>query len=96
MYARYVLFKSTAEHRNEMEELADQIFAYAKTLGGFVGATYLVTDDETEYGSFTVWESKEDSDSAGALMMEKALPKLGARLTAPPEIKVMKVYEPKA
>ena len=35
MYARYVLFKSTAEHRNEMEELADQIFAYAKTLGGF-------------------------------------------------------------
>lgn len=96
MYARNFAFKSTAENRKMIEELADGIYGYTKSLKGFVSATYTVSEDETEYGSFTVWQSKEDAETAGASIREKVMPKLEGIVTAPPVISVMEVYEPKS
>ncbi len=54
-----------------------------------------MSDDETEYNSFTVCKSKDDADTAGTLIREKVMPKLEPLLTAPPEVVGMQVYEPK-
>ena len=48
----------------------------------------------TIYGSLTIWQSKEEAEEAGAAIREKVMPELEAMATAPPEIKVMMVYEP--
>ena len=93
MYARYFTFKSKPEMRRTIEEMADSIFRYTKTLNGFVSATYTVSEDQTEYGSFTVWRSKEDAETAGAAIREMVMPKLEGVATAPPEIKILEVYE---
>ena len=66
MYARYFTFKSSPENRKTIEEMADGIYGYTKSLRGFVSATYVISEDGTEYGSFSVWESKEDAEKAGA------------------------------
>jgi heme-degrading monooxygenase HmoA len=96
MFARYFSFKSTAENRRAIELLADEIFGYTKSLNGFVSATYLVSNDDTEYGSFTLWQSREDAEAAGASIREKVMPKLEGIVTGPPVSQVMEVYEPKS
>lgn len=96
MYARSFVFKSTSEHRGAIELMADGIYGFTKTLKGFVSATYTVSDDDTEYGSFTVWQTKEDAEAAGDLIREQVLPKLEGIVTGPPVTKGMQVYEPKS
>lgn len=96
MYARHFRFKTNPENRRLVEEMADKIYSHTKFLKGFVSATYTVSEDETEYGSFTVWQSKEDVEAAGASIREKVMPRLEEILTAPPEVSMMEVYEPKS
>lgn len=96
MYARYFTLKTTAENRKDIEEIADEIYGYIKSLKGFVSATYTISEDETEYGSFTVWQSKEDAEEAGDSIREKVMPKLDEMVTAPPAVSIMQVYEPKS
>ncbi len=96
MYARNFTFKSTAENRKMIEKMADDIYGYTKSLPGFVSATYTVSEDDSEYGSFTLWQSKEDAEAAGAAIREKVMPRLEGIVTAPPVISVMEVYEPKS
>ena len=95
MYARYFTFEAKKESRKYIEEMADEIYRYTKTLKCFVSATYTVSEDETEYGSFTVWETKGDAEAAGASIREKIMPKLEGILTAPPSISIVEVYDPK-
>lgn len=96
MYARHFTFKTSAKNRGMIEEMADQIYGYTTSLQGFVSATYTVSEDDTEYGSFTVWQSKADAEAAGASIREKVMPRLEGIVTAPPEISMMEVYEPKS
>jgi heme-degrading monooxygenase HmoA len=96
MYARYFTFKSKPENRKVIEAMADDIFAYTKNLQGFVSATYVVSEDETEYGSFTVWESKEEAEAAGDSIRERTASTLEEIVNGPPELAVMQVYEPAA
>ena len=96
MYARHFKFKTNPENRKFIEEMADKIYNHTKLLKGFVSATYTVSEDESEYGSFTVWQSKEDVEAAGASIREKVMPSLEGIVTAPPEISMMEVYEPKS
>ncbi len=96
MYARSFVFKSTSKHRGAIEEMADGIYGFTKTLKGFVSATYTVSEDATEYASFTVWQTKEDAEAAGVSIRERVMPKLEGIVTGPPEIKGMQVYEPRS
>ena len=96
MYARHFTFKSSAEHRQAIEDMANRVYELSKTLSGFQGATYMVSEDETEYGSLTVWQSKEEAEQGGATIREMVTPELEGKVTAPPETKVMEVYEPKS
>ena len=95
MYARYFSFKSTAENRAAIENLADEIYQQTVAMPGFISATYVVSDDETDYGSFSVWQSREEAETAGEAIRELVTPVLQGLVTAPPQVSVMEVYEPK-
>lgn len=95
MFARYFTFHSTAENRPAIEKVADDIYRHSVTLPGFVSATYVMSDDGTTYGAFSVWQSREAAESGGQSIREKVMPTLQGLLTAPPEVTVMEVYEPK-
>ncbi|OEY67502.1 antibiotic biosynthesis monooxygenase family protein [Marinobacter sp. X15-166B] len=96
MYARHFTFKSTADNRPSVEKIADDIYGYTKSLQGFVSATYTVSEDETEYGSFTVWQTRKDAEAAAESIREKVMPQLEAIVTAPPEVSMLEVYEPRS
>ncbi len=94
MHARHFTFRSTPEHRKTIEALADDMFALTSTLPGFVSASYLVTLDETWYGSFTLWTSREAAESAGEVLRSATGDRLNGIATAPPETSLFEVYEP--
>jgi quinol monooxygenase YgiN len=95
MYARYFTFSSTPENRKAIEDMANEAYSHTKSLNGFLSATYVISEDELEYGSFSVWESKEAAEAAGASIREKFMSAIGELATAPPEVVVMEVYDPR-
>lgn len=96
MYARYYTFKSHPGSRSEVEALADQVFVFMKSLKGFVSAHFLVSEDGNEYGSFSLWESRQDAESAGESIRPKTVEVLGKLAAEPPTQRIFEVYKPKA
>ena len=96
MYARYFTFKTKPGVRSEVEALADQVFGFMKSQQGFVSIHFLISEDETKCGSFSLWESKQDAESAGESVrskMKEVVEKLAAE---PPTQEVFEVYKPKS
>jgi heme-degrading monooxygenase HmoA len=96
MYARVFSFQSVPEKRKAIEAMANDLYAFTKSLDGFVSATYMVSDDEQEYSSVTLWESKEAAVEAGESMRKKSASVLEAVVTAPPKLVINEVYDPKS
>ena len=94
MYARQLVFKSSSQRRGEIEKLADQAFAFMKTLKGFISVHFLVSDDETRYSSFSLWETKGDAEAGGAAISEKTAGTLKKLALEPPEFTLYEVYKP--
>lgn len=95
MYARQLVFKANPDRRAEVEKLADQAFGFMKSLKGFISVHFLVSDDEKQYSSLSLWESKGDADTAGAAITEKTAGTLHELVLEPPEIQIYEVYKPK-
>ena len=96
MYARYFTFKSRSGVRSEVEALADKVSAFMKSQQGFVSVHFLVSEDETEYGSFSLWESKQDAESGGASVRSEMREILDKLVVEPPTQEVFEVYEAKS
>lgn len=94
MYARQLVFKANPDRRPEVEKLADQAFGFMKSQRGFISVHFLILDDETQYSSFSLWESKDDADAAGAAVSEKTAGTLHELALEPPELKMFEVYKP--
>lgn len=94
MYARYFRFKARPGVRGDVEALADQMFVYIKTLKGFVSVHFLVSEDGNEYGTFSLWESREDAESAGELLRARSSDALQSLTAEPPTQQVLEVYKP--
>jgi hypothetical protein len=78
-----------------MTALADANYKVAKSLPGFVSATYFIFDEAKGiYGSITVWQSAGDAEAAGQKLEPILQEKAGAMMTAPPEIRQAEVYQP--
>jgi heme-degrading monooxygenase HmoA len=75
--------------------MADEIYRYSVTIPGFVSATYVISDDETSYGSFSIWKSKEEAEKGGESIRKKVIPIVKEFVTEPPKGSVMEIYEPK-
>lgn len=95
MYARFLTFNSTPDKRKAIEVMTDKVYAAARTLPGFVSATYVATDDSTEYCSISVWETKEQAEEAAKELGREFGMMLGDLSDTNVRLKLMKVYEPR-
>ena len=67
-----------------------------KSLQGFISVHFLVSEDETRYSSFSLWEPKSDAEAAGAVISEKTAGPLHELAAEPPELQLYEIYKPKA
>ena len=96
MYARSFTFKAKSDVRSEVEALADQAFAFMKTLQGFVSVHFMASEDETVYGTFSLWETKQDAEAGGEAIRAKTKPVLETLVVEPPTVQVFEVYKPRS
>ena len=94
MYARFLKFNTDPSRRSEVEALADRAFAIAKQQQGFISIHFVISSDESEYGSFSLWESENDAETGGSRIRSEVAETLQGIATAPPTIDVYEVYKP--
>ena len=96
MYAQLVIITLGPGTRSAAEKLADQFAPALRTLKGFKGVTFLGDETVGEYGSLSLWESKEDAEAAGAVIGPQLEQAVSGIAKAPPTRRFFEVYEPKA
>ena len=96
MYARKFSFKAKSGSRSEVEKIADQAFGIMKSLDGFISLHILISEDDDEYGSFSLWDSEENAKSGGDVVRSKTGVALTALAVEPPSVKVYEVYKPRS
>lgn len=94
MYARYLKFNADPNKRPEVEALADRAFAIAKQQQGFISIHFVISTDESEYGSFSLWESQNDAEAGGAAIRSETATTLSELASTSPTIDVYEVYKP--
>lgn len=94
MYARILKFNTDPNRRSEVEALADKVFVLARAQQGFISIHFVISPDESEYGSFSLWESEKDAETGGAAIRSEIGAALQELATAPPMIAMYEVYKP--
>jgi len=94
MYARFLKFNTDPSRRSEVEALADRAFAIAKQQQGFISIHFVISSDESEYGSLSLWESENDAETGGSAIRSEIAEKLQGLATAPPTVDIYEVYKP--
>jgi len=67
-YARLVIFKVGPVKHATIEGLVDEFDALYRAQKGFRHVFIIGDKASGEYGSFSVWESKEDAEAANAVI----------------------------
>ncbi len=96
MYASLVVVKLGPGMRSAAEKMADQFAPALRTLKGFKGVTFFADETTGEYGSLTLWETKEDAEAAAAVTGPKLEQAVSGIVKAPPTRRFFEVYESKA
>ncbi len=96
MYAQLVMLTLGPGTRSAGEKLADQFAPALRALKGFKGVTFFGNDAVGEYGSLSLWESKEDLEAAAAVLGTKLEQAVSGIAKSPPTRQFFEVYEPKA
>ena len=96
MYAQIVMVKLGPGMRSTGEKMADQFGQALKAQKGFKSVTWFGDVETGEYGSFTLWETKEDVEAAAAVMAPKLEQAISGIAKAPPTRQFFEVYEPNA
>jgi len=96
MYARFLKFNTDPSRRSEVEAVADRAFEIAKQQQGFISIHFVISSDESEYGSFSLWESKDDAETGGGAIRSQIGATLPELATAPPTIDIYEIYKPGA
>ena len=94
MYARFLTFKAGPDRRPEVEALADQVFEFVKSQQGFISIHFVIAEDENEFGSFSLWESRDDAVAAGESIRSEIGAALENLASEAPKIEVYEVYKP--
>jgi heme-degrading monooxygenase HmoA len=95
MYSRLVIFRFGPGKRSTIEELVDEFDPLYRAQKGF-RHLFVIGDDATgEYGSFSVWETKEDAEAANAVIAPRLQQALTGLLEGPPDRWFFEVLEPK-
>ena len=96
MYAQLSMITLGPGTRSAAEKLADQFAPALKTLKGFKRVTFLGDEIVGEYGSLSLWESKEDAEAAGAVIGPQVEQAVSSIVKEPPTRRFFEVYEPKS
>ena len=96
MYATLLTLTLGPGMRSAGEKLADQFAPALRTLKGFKGVTFFGDETTGEYGSLTLWETKEDAEAAAAVTGPKLEQAVSGIAKAPPTRRFFEVYESKA
>jgi heme-degrading monooxygenase HmoA len=73
-----------------MEKLADQLAVRFKSLKGFKSVVFLMDEAAGDYGSFSLWETREDAEAASAAISPRVAKIFKGMLTP----WILEVYEP--
>jgi len=95
MYAQLVMLTIGPGMRSTGEGLADQFGSALKSLKGFISVTFIGNVEVGEYGSLSIWESKEDAEAAAAAMGPKLEQAVSGIVKEQPTRRFFEVYEPK-
>ena len=100
MYVRLNMFSVGSGQRTEFERLADQFAPLFRAQKGFKSATFFEADAAAgEYGSFSLWDTREDAEAADAALMpqvRQAVRGLGVPMQGTPIRRIGEAYAPKA
>ncbi|GAA0789018.1 antibiotic biosynthesis monooxygenase family protein [Marinobacterium sediminicola] len=94
MYARHLTFRSTPDNRPEIEAFAGEVYAFFQTLDGFVSVVFGVSEDETEYGSFSLWDTREAAENAGRRAGEEIATRHKRVMMTKAEVKYFEAFSP--
>ncbi len=95
MYARLVTLALKPGNRSTAEELADKAGAIMKTMPGFEYVSFFRDEATGRYGSFSVWQSKDDAEAVSQATKLHIREMVSDILTEPPSVQIFDVYEPK-
>jgi heme-degrading monooxygenase HmoA len=95
MYALLITFKTAPGKLADVKKVADQAFAQSKGMKGFKSEAYLLDTVNNEYGSLSVWETKEDMETAFTTISPKLQDAYQPLVIEPPIRRIYEVYEPK-
>lgn len=96
MYASLSVVKLGPGMRSAAEKMADQFAPALRALKGFKRVTFFGDETVGEYGSLSLWESKEDAEAAAAVIGPKLQQAVSGMAKEPPTRRFFEVYEPKA
>ena len=95
MYSRLVIFKVGPGKHSNIEGLVDEFDDLYRVQKGFRHVFIIGDETSGEYGSFSVWESKEDAEAANAVIAPRLQQALTSLLQGSPERWGFEVLEPK-
>ena len=94
MYARFLKFSTDPGKRSEVEALADKAFTIARQQQGFISIHFIISSDESTFGSFSLWESENDADAGGVAIRSQVNATLQQIAIAPPSMDTYEIYKP--
>ena len=100
MYIRLNMFSVGNGQRAAFERLADRFAPIFKAQKGFKSVTFFEADAAAgEYGSFSLWDTREDAEAADAALMpqlQQAVGGAGLQMRGTPIRGISEGYEPRA
>jgi len=96
MYAQLVILHLGPGMRSTAEKLADQFAPVLEAQKGFKKVTFFGDEAEGDYGSFSLWESKEDAEAEAEVIRPQLEQAVSGIAMEPPTRGLFEVYEPKA
>jgi heme-degrading monooxygenase HmoA len=94
MYARLVIFKLGPETIQTIRALAEEFDPLYRAQTGFQQLYVLADEVSDQYGSFSVWKSKDDAEAANAAIAPQLQRALAGRLQGAPNRWLFQVIEP--
>lgn len=96
MFARLVTIHVKPGERETAFSIGDEANALYRKSDGFVDVYFLIMDEEKgEYGSFSVWKTREDADAAAARHRDWLMAERPGDLVRAPIVQIHEVYPPR-
>lgn len=95
MYIRLITFNLEPGMRPMAERLADRFVPLLRARHGLVTVVFFANNAAGEYGTLTIWESKEDVETEATILIPRLQDALAGISSERPLIRLYEVYEPR-